>query len=235
MTTDPILCAVQDYIKSGEYFIDARKWYNTKYLVPFSQRSIIYIICASFAVIVTIIAATFMSSLPTIVKVRYMLLVQNSYNTSANIIRADYVLNNPLSSIADIMTQDYVKRREQYVYDALQEQFTFIQSNSSKLMYKKFYNAMNIDNVDSPILKYRTDVTRTIKILSSRLLDDNKIVVKFESLAKTVSGDIVENKIWDANVSFDIDNIDIEAQVNSRFNFTVTNYRVKELANKHNK
>jgi type IV secretion system protein VirB8 len=36
MKTDPVLGSIQEYIKSGEYFISARKWYKEKYLKPFN-------------------------------------------------------------------------------------------------------------------------------------------------------------------------------------------------------
>ncbi len=51
---DPLTNAIQEYIKSGEYFIDARKWYNFKYILPLSHRSLLLLICTIFYLIINL-------------------------------------------------------------------------------------------------------------------------------------------------------------------------------------
>ena len=137
---DPVLLSIQEYIKSGEYFIDARKWYNLKYLYPV-----------------------------------FMLL--------------------------DI--------------------FSYL-----------FYNFMNIDNQLSPIMLYQKTFKRFINILSTTYNKDEEVVVKFESLAKNINEEIIENMVWQATIGFDIDQINLNLAINSKFNFVVTSYKLKLLENK---
>ena len=89
---------------------------------------------------------------------------------------------------------------------------------------------MNIDNVESPILKYKTDVKRSVtKLISSEYTGDNEITVKFRVVAKNVAGDVVEDKIFAAVVGFDIGEIDIDAPSGTKFDFTITNYKLNAL------
>lgn len=233
MNTDPVLGSIQEYIKSGEYFIAARKWYRAKYLSPLLQRSIIFLWTSIFGVLFIGVAVNMQSLFPLINPVRYSLNVRDAYQSSATIIRADYVERNPLASIADIMVRGYVMQREKYDYNTLVQQFTFIKNSSNRLVYRKFYNSMNIDNLDSLILRYQKEIRRSVvQILSSKYTDGNEIAVVFETLAKNITGDIMEHKLWEALVGFDIDDIDISAPSETRFNFTVIDYRVKQLADK---
>ena len=236
MKTDPVLGSIQEYIKSGEYFISARKWYKEKYLKPFSQRSMMFVCSCTFCLLLIGIAVNVSSLFPLSEQVRYSLNVRDASQSSAIITRADYIEGDPLASIADIMVRGYVLQREKYDYDMLQQQFTFVKNTSNRLTYRKFYNTMNIDNLESPILRYQREVRRSVvKVLSSKYTDNNEITITFESLAKSTGGDVVENKIWEAIVGFDIDDIDISVPSETKFNFIVTNYRLKQLVDKQQK
>ncbi len=58
----------------------------------------------------------------------------------ATIKPANEIPNNPLGSIGNIMVSNYVLRREAYDYDRLKEQFAYVQNNSTKIIFRKFYN-----------------------------------------------------------------------------------------------
>ena len=139
---DPILTAVQEYIKSGEYFKDARKWYNFKYIYPLSQRSFLLIICTLLSAVLIGLILNIKDLFPIINQVRYSLSTVSD-QSSANIIKADSIKHDPRASIADIMIKNYLVHREIYDYDNLKDQFIFIQNNSTRIVFRKFYNYMN--------------------------------------------------------------------------------------------
>lgn len=230
---DPVLLSIQEYIKSGEYFIDARKWYNLKYLYPVTQRTILFIFCCILLIPLFTTALNINSLLPLVKQIRYSISSNNSgFVGGANVIHANQIKNDPLASIATLMITDYITKREEYDYNKLKQQFSFVQNNSTRVVFRKFYNFMNIDNQLSPIMLYQKTFKRFINILSTTYNKDEEVVVKFESLAKNINEEIIENMVWQATIGFDIDQINLNLAINSKFNFVVTSYKLKLLENK---
>ena len=237
---DPILLSIQEYIKSGEYFIDARKWYNYKYLSPITQRTLLAIFCCLMLTPLFTTILNIKSLLPLVRQIRYSILTKESETIGgATIIHANQIKNNPLGSISNLMVKNYVIKKEEYDYNKLKQQFSFIQNNSTRVVFRKFYNYMNIDNQSSPIMIYQKAFKRYINILSTTYNKEDEIVVQFESTAKNISENVMENKIWRATVNFEIDPINLSLPNNSTFNFAVTNYKAElledKLKNKNNK
>jgi type IV secretion system protein VirB8 len=231
---DPILSSVQEYIKSGEYFKDARKWYNFKYIYPLSQRSFLLIICVFFTIILVGLALNIRNLFPIISQVRYSLNT-TSYQSSANIMKADSIKHDSRASIADIMVKNYLVHRELYDYDNLKLQFIFIQNNSTRIVFRKFFNYMNIDNPDSPVMRYQKYIRRSVNIISTEYTKPDEALITFNATAKNTGGEIFENMIWQATINFQIDELNLDLPPDSRFNFAVTNYRLKLIKDKMSK
>ncbi len=226
--------SLEQDIRSGDYFKRARIWYATKYITPLSQRSMLLIFLGIIGVMLLGIILNVISLFPVVKQVRYSI-NSNIFQSSANIISADQIANNSLRSIADIMIRNYVIHRESYDYDQLKSQFAFIQNNSTRLVFRKFYNYMSIDNSLSPVLKYQKYIRRSVNILSTEYSNDNQVTVVFSTLAKNSGGEISENMVWQASLNYEIDQINLNLSDNSRFNFAITDYRVKLLQDKINK
>ena len=162
-------------------------------------------------------------------------MTDSSENKSAQIIRADQINNDPLSSIAEIMIKSYVNQREKYDYNNLKKQFLYIKNNSTRMVFRRFYNYMNINNPSSPVLLYQKDIKRYCSLISSKFLTNTKSEINFQSIAKNSTGDVVENMIWRATINYEIDQININLPHGSRFNFTVTDYQLELLEDKKKK
>lgn len=232
---EPLYKSLKTYVESGEYFIDTQNWYKYKYLHPFSHRSFLFILTVTILVLFTSIIINIYNLFPIITPVRYSILTESGENKSAQIINADQIENNPLASIADIMLRKYVTQRETYDYNDLKKQFIYIKNNSTRIVFRRFYNYMNINNASSPVLLYQKDIKRTVSIISSTFLSDTKTEIKFHSIARNITGDIVEDMIWRAVVDYEIDQIDTNLPPESRFNFAVTDYQVQLLEDKKQK
>lgn len=232
---EPLYTSLKEYIDSGEYFTDARNWYKYKYIHPFSQRSFIFIlstiICALFIGIVININGLF----PVVNQVKYSINADTGANKAAQIIRANQVNNDPTASITDILLKNYVSQRESYNYDILKKQFIYVKNNSTRIVFRRFYSYMNIDNSSSPVLRYQKDIKRSAEVLSSNFLTDTKAEVKFKGVAKNSAGEIVEDTVWLATLDYEIDAINNNLPSGSRFNFTVNDYQLKLLEDKKKK
>jgi type IV secretion system protein VirB8 len=229
---EDLMLAVALNIKSGEYFIDARQWYIRKYVAPIVYRSIALLTFLGFLMLFLCIILDLNSLMPVVKQVQYSIQTKGSYHNRAKIIRADTVKGNPLGSIADIMLQNYVISREQYDYDKLKSQIKFMQNNSSKVVFRKYNNFISIDNPLSPVMRYQKYIRRSIKILSTKYNSTHDAVVVFESIAKNIGGEIIEDMIWEAGINFEMDEINLKTPHGTKFNFSVTNYNLKLISDK---
>lgn len=231
---DPILSSVQEYIKSGEYFADAKKWYNLKYVTPLSQRSLLFLTCAVFLILLITICASINVLLPIKQKVSYA--IQSKTEKHATITNTNKTTrHDPYTSLANIMVKNYLTRRETYSYNTIKEQFTFIQNTSTRIVYMQFANFMNIDNPLSPVMRYQKLFRRSVVISSITNINNNEVTVIFESLAKNTAGEVLENMVWEATIGFIMDPINSDLAPGSPYNFTVTSYKLKLLKDKNKK
>lgn len=169
------------------------------------------------------------------IQVKYSINATTSANKSAQIIRANQIKNDPLASITDIMTKNYVLNRERYSYDDLKKQFIFVKNNSTRIVFRRFYNFMNIDNPSSPVMKYQKHVKRSANIISTSYPTRTKAIVKFNSIVQNSAGEISEDIVWQATIDYEIDKINPKLPSGSRFNFTVTDYQLKLIKDRSQK
>lgn len=218
---------INDYIANGEYFTDARKWYYNKYVAQVAHRSIFLGLCSVLLLLILVLVINIQSLLPMVRSLKYIISVPITTNQSAEVINAEKVPNNPLQSILAIMIEDYVKKREQYNYGSLASQIKYIHNTSSRTIFTQFYNYLNIDNPESPILRYQNEAKRLINVTNIHFLNDSYAEVSFSSAALTNDGKSFENLSWIATLRFNADQIDVSAPANSKFNFTITDYKLK--------
>jgi type IV secretion system protein VirB8 len=232
---EPLYKSLREYIETGEYFADAKHWYKYKYIHPFSQRSFIFILSAIICFLFIGVVININSLFPSVIQVKYSINANSADNKAAQIIRANQVENDPLASVTDILTRNYVINREKYNYDDLKKQFVFVKNNSTRIVFRQFYNFMNIDNPSSPVLKYQKHTKRSTEIISTKYPEKTKAIIKFNSIVKDSAGKISEDMIWQATINYEIDKINPNLPQGSRFNFTVTNYQLKLIKDRSQK
>ena len=232
---EPLYKSLKEYIETGEYFTDARHWYKYKYIHPFSQRSFIFILSVIICVLFVEVVININSLFPSVIQVKYSISATTSANKTAQIIRANQIKNDPQSSVTDILIKNYVLSREKYSYSDLKKQFIFVKNNSTRIVFRRFYNFMNIDNPSSPVLKYQKNTKRTAKIISTSYPSKTKAVVKFNSIVQNSAGEITEDIVWQATIDYEIDKINPNLPSGSRFNFTVTDYQLKLIKDRSQK
>jgi type IV secretory pathway component VirB8 len=138
---------------------------------------------------------------------------------------------DPLTSIAKVLLKNYVTQIEKYKYSDLKDQITFVNANSSRYVFNQYYNFIGIDNKLSPVIRFQDQAVRSIKVLSVDVSPDLVATIKFRSTAKDFNNAVIENMLWQANVFFKIDPIVMGLANGTKFNFLVTDYKVKLLKN----
>ncbi|MDG1437203.1 MAG: VirB8/TrbF family protein [Rickettsiaceae bacterium] len=218
---------LHEYIKSGDYYADARKWYRYKYIYPFTQRSYILLFC-------TVISTLFIGTIininhlfPLVKQVQYSIKANSLDNKTAQITRANEVENDPLGSVSNILVKNYVMKREGYDYNSLKKQFTYVKNNSTRLVFRKFYNLMDIDNPNSPVVLYQKSRRLKPSIISIKRLSPSKSIVRFDSGESDVSDENTKKIVKQATIEYEIDKINLNLADGQRFNFTVTDYQLE--------
>lgn len=170
--------------------------------------------------------------LPLTTKIQYSVLTPNNIEQNAHITKPNLINGSIETGIAELLIRNYVKSRESYSYKDLKKQFNLVRNNSTRIIFRRFYNFMNIDNPNSPIMKYQKDFTRNIKISSVTHPSYETVVVDFESKLLNLSEEVVETSSWKATISYEMDKITDSLPVNSKFNFTVVDYQLKLISKK---
>lgn len=222
--------SILTYVKSGEYFIDARLWYARKYLFPVYERSMLAILATIIIICMTTILLTIYSFFPLDKQLKYTVHTAGSNKVKSRILKADVMPNNPARSIAIQFVKNYIKRRESYEYDNIEQQMHFVRNSSTSVVFRGFYNYINIDNPRSPILRYQRQAARKINLQNARFDQDNNLLVTFRSIAKE-NEDVFEDMLWEATISYDMDPIIVlpDQYQELDFNFKVTDYKVRLL------
>lgn len=216
--------SLKEQVNSKTYFTDAEKWYRYKYIQPFSHRSFFLLIVLTISAIFLGVFLNIHSLFPVITKVRYVTNTQEVDKTS-QIIKADH-LKSTIDSVAEIMIKNYIHNREGYEYSSLKKKFAYLKNNSTRSVFKDFYNYMNIDNSDSPILRYQRKIIRTVDIKDIRI-NNNKAEIDLNTIAKNEAGEIIEDCQWLAKMEFEIDQLASDIPSETRFNFAITDYHIK--------
>ena len=228
---------LKEYISTGNYFDDARRWYIYKYLSPVTHRVWSFYTLLVLILMIVTLALNIKRLLPIQQTVSYGIAAESnnvSEEENARIVHMDNTQADitPAKFIASSLIKSYIINRESYDYDKLAKQFLHIRNSSDRIVFKRFYDYMNIDNPDSPVIRYQKYAKRSIVINDIKFLSSNDVVVMFKSSATDENGKMFENLSWTAHIAFDIDDMKNKLASGSKFNFTVTDYKLRILEEK---
>jgi type IV secretion system protein VirB8 len=228
---------IQRFVDSGKYFEDAKQWYASKYLFVYSLRTyvIIFFVVIAFAT-----------------KIMYDLFEQESslklypfpiyaYDTVNYFpkIKPISTVKEPINvSVARYLSGQYVVFREGYTYNDFQGENRIILNNkirslSSRKIYREFLDYVDPSlNPDSPQIKYKNKITRTINVLNVELFGKYELPEGAKVTYETVERERTESTStkWVANIKFTM--LDLEKKDedgNSTLSYTVTNYKSNKL------
>ena len=212
-----------------QYYADAKEWYYDIYLEPLRERSVLMVAAVFMFLIALLVGLSMYSMLPLERQIEYGSFTEDVFKKRSKIAKASTYANDPISSIAKILSEYYVIKRESYGYEGLKSQLSYIKTHSSSLIFKKFYNYITLDNPQSPVLKYQKDVYRVVNVVSTRLKNnEQEFTITFYTTA-IHEGKAIERIMWEAQLNYEIDRIDLRAKHGTPFKFVVTNYKLKLL------
>jgi type IV secretion system protein VirB8 len=224
---------LKEHIESGDYFKGAREWYNYKYLLPFTHK--VWLSYATMLLVLMLLALTININklLPIKQKLTYAINVSTNIGVGEANARIEDMRGEakitPTRFIASNLLGSYVMNRENFNYSNLSKQFQYMQNTSTRLVYRRFYNYMSVNNPDSPVMRYQQYAKRNITISKIDFVSDNEAIVYFNSIAKDSSGEMFENLNWSAKITFEMGEFGKRLPTGSQFKFTVNDYNLKLL------
>lgn len=217
-------------IEDGQFFVMANKWYNIKYLYPYTQAlwTLIMVLLLGITVLVV---GSILNMQYTSKKIPFSVYIDNQVDYISYIrpLAGSYESTN--ISIARYLVSYYVKLRESYNPTLLDESswqsfFNQIQALSSRRVFSEFVRYMDTQsNPQSPVLLYRTTFERVINEIQIIFPegDYNKpdtATVYFKAIAR--GRESSETKNWKAEITFDMS--DMSTGVQNKLYFTVIKY-----------
>ncbi|CAG7589276.1 MAG: VirB8/TrbF family protein [Candidatus Midichloria sp.] len=227
-----MITELHQQIESGEYFEKARNWYADKYLgvntqVIASSIFLLIISTGAYFVVDSMMDKYFAVKYPVPIYVDDQVEFQSRIKSLA---QGDESID---ISVVRYLIAYYVINREEYRYnglnqDIIQEKLSSIRSTSSRRVYTNYLNYMDPQkNPDSPILKYKLQIERTISIESIKFPEGvnrpNTAYVIFKAIEKNSTKESAS--YWLAEINFSLNSITNVLDYKSNLNFIVTAYK----------
>lgn len=233
---------LKEKIRDGTYFQEARKWYSTVYMSLISER-VFYVILTSASIFTLLIAIAAVGSLmplsPTVP------LFIKSDNVLRNLPRITPLSTEPEDanvSLRRFYAGTYVKNREIYSKDKVNELVRFVFYHSDKPTYDTFTRYYDTTNPRSPIVRYAALADRYVQIQDIDVRPSEGKPGKYEAtvyfVAVVTSYEGSEQSSWRADLTFDYQDLVVEQDVDKTIDtglkitpmkFKVTSYNVREL------
>ncbi len=175
--------SIQESIRTGEYFNEARKWYFVLFSNPIAERSFYMITAAVAAVTLVISVMAVMNILPVssifpfyvknndpITKVPQIIKLRKSHSESQ-----DFALMRFFAS-------QYVVYRERYSQDVFEASARFVGNYSNKEVLDEYVRMMDVSNPSSPRLLFADPWMRRVVTVTS--VDINQKVTPHQALVR---------------------------------------------------
>ena len=117
---------IQDKIKSGEYYLDAKVWYARKYLYPIIERSLMFfsIIFISMLLLICLLNLDTISKKE--FKEKFIINISDFTQKYADIKPIAKGSNESYVKFVEYMIKRYVENYESYQYSQLEKHVNFI-------------------------------------------------------------------------------------------------------------
>jgi type IV secretion system protein VirB8 len=231
---DKINRSILENLYSNSYFAEGRKWYLAIHILPIVERSYMLLL----VVIFFIAALNGLISIQTINhKVPYFIVpvtMQDTINYQPVIKPLESVIKEttPYRAFAKYFASKYVLTRESYDYNNIDNQTIKVKNISTNHVTQGFRDLLDLNNPNSPLLRYQKNATRSITIKGIEFLDndDNNVIVTFEAKVDDPKKDTPEITYWLANISFSMSDVDDQAEFfQDNFYYIVFDYKVQQI------
>lgn len=237
------LVEVKQSVESGEYFREARKWYDHLYHAPISHRSILILITGlAVAIIFMSLMSLFIflpvrENAPMVVRMSDSIQKMSRVEPLVQSYREDVDL-----AVMKWFIRDYISVYEGYDINRQQFFFRRVYALSAPEVYRAYVNFYK--SAGSPTFKYERHTKRTTRVENIRFLSEDIIedrsgnqgeIVEVKAKVTFVGVEEAQTEIlekaFEADVVFRYQKLFVDQQsgVITPMEFIVTDYKSKQL------
>ncbi len=243
---------IRQQLESGEYFVQARVWYNELYLKQLGERSFFVVITLLAALTIFLSLVVYSSMYPLTRSVPYTIIGNNEsmYEDTPFIRHIREVKGEDINvSMSRFLMKNYVATREKYKYDVIdiERRFSRIRATTADAEFLKYQNETSPENPSSPTNKYGRNATREVLV---QRVDLNLAVtppqakVYYATLLNAGTGKQINQ--WLATITFRFPSVKVDQSTNKvlqkdetsnqytlmgNVNFEVLEYATQEISN----
>ncbi len=229
---------IQRYVETGDYFVDVKEWYASKYVFPYTIRSymLVFFICLFCN---WYFLDDVSNKVSEIKRMPFPMYAYDSVNY-VPVIKSLSEIKEPINiSIARYMAGKYVKFRESYSYDDFDGDNRKIvdqrvQTLSSRRIFREFLDYVNPDeNPDSPIVRYKNKTKLFVEVKNVELFGQydlpEQAIVTYDLIEK--SNDSESRSTRKAEMIFTMLDLEKKDDITGmpKLSFTVTSYATNKL------
>lgn len=230
---DDLNRSISNYVKSGQYYIDARKWYLNKFIFAVTQRSYIIVFLFLFAISLSVLWLHYGSSNPAPTGLTYVSPSPDVAKSYSVIFPAGEPTDNPQLQITKYMLSSYVTKRESYKFGNIKDQLAFVRNTSVSSEYAQYAQYMSINNPSSPLMLYQDSNVKEVDIKDVKIINNDlqsgQAIVFFVSSLRNLATNNIDSQDMVALIKFKIDNIeDLMTRNAKNLSFIVTSYNLQK-------
>lgn len=231
---DDLNRSISVYVKSGQYYTDARNWYANKFIFLISQRSYIIFILSFFLLSLAILGFFYQITNPAPPQITYISPSADIAKSYSVIFPAGVSTDEPQVQVSKYMVSNYVRRRESYDFNSVKDQLNFVRNTTVGTEYLKYEQMMSINNPSSPLMLYQEANVVEIKIMDIKIVSHTEnqwqALVYFKSSLRNLASNHIDSKNMVAIVKFKIDNIENLLVSNAKkLMFLVVEYNLQKV------
>lgn len=220
----------KEKIESGEYFIEARRWYNSIFLSPIKTNAFIYGASISIVIVLFSISYSLYNIFPLSEKIRVVTFLENTIEYTPVLKNISNPGKTTKQSVLEYLATKYVKSREVYDPRTFKRDYYFILRSTEKKLFDKYYNDIAKKNDKNLSVLYKKGNRSKFSLISNTYDgDSNFITVNFSKQNYNVNTGKESLQKFQARLKFDVSDYNFEKSENSRLSFIVTDYEVREI------
>jgi len=231
---DDISKSIIRNVENGQYFKDALEWYSRRYLSPFVQRNMFFVLFLIFGLFFGILLLNAFNLFP--LEKEYFYKLQAPKNGKLSYYMTEEFLKTrgvkSFEHLASKLAGNYVKTYEKYDYEEIKSQFNVIYNSSTKEVFDQFYHIMSLDNPRSPLHIYGRYGRRFVNVDNVTVYSDingNFTQAEIDFTTRSITYNInIPNQKYKAIMSFYMSDLE-KIKKDSDFEFVITSYRVNEV------
>lgn len=190
-------------LSNGEYFIEARKWYDTLYIRPIHER-IYFIVCAFIALLTAFFGLIAVDGITPLKSVEPFTYLNRDFNTVPFTERMRGRGESMNTVLKRFLVSQFVKFHEGYAENKYVSNQRYIRNYATKDIYRRYKRAIDPKNPKSPLVRFQKRFDRKIYIDRITLFaDSTPQKARIDFSADIVGEDRRISQTYTANITYE--------------------------------